>query len=566
MVIKNPWIGYLDRSYSQIKTSILTRLRTNAPEVTDFSESNILVIIIGIFAGIAEMLNYYIDNMAREAFLSTARKWESIIKITQLINYRIKASISASVDLTFTAIGSTGEGVVVLTPISIPMGTVVTNSSGVNFLTTRVGFIGLGLYNVRIPARQQALVAKYTIGSSNGTSGQIFALPASYDDGTIYVEVASITWDYKEHLGFSSPTSTHYTIERLIDGVYYITFGDNINGKVPDSGSVIAVAYRTTLGIRGNLPENTLTTLVSTLTIPIQPRAISSITVTNTSRSVGGLPVEDIERVRKSAPLSLRTLDRAVTRQDFQDITKLSPSVDKAGVLFNCGKQVNLYVSPIGGGVASTAILASTEAYVETRKIIGLKIKAIAAGETYIGLNVIATAKFRVNTNLVITDIQKALVDKYSSDNSDINLPIRTSDIIALIDNLEKVDYLDPVDIYAVPYARPINNDLQLNWERSPGPSAIGSTPTYWGLVYSSGSFKLLKGDVIAATLTVGVPHTQDGIITLTINAVPAGVVDGHRWKFTVYPINQDIILEDYTMPRIHPEFKYVSLTVNEQV
>ena len=394
MIIKNPWVGYLDRSFSQIKTSVLARLKINAPEVTDYSESNILVVIIGIFAGIAEMLNYYIDNMAREAFLSTARKWESVIAVTDLINYRIKAAISASVDLTFTSSDSSGVLVAVLNgnKITIPVGTVVTDSSGVRFITSCNGYITGGLFNVLIPARQQTIITLFTKGISTGLANQIYDLPTDYDDGTIYVEVAGTTWDYKQHLGFSKPNDTHFTVSRLMDGVYYLVFGDDINGKIPISGSTIAIAYRTTTGTKGNLTENTITTLVSTLAIPSQTPAITQVTVTNINRSTGGLPIEDIERVRKSAPLSLRTLDRAVTRQDYIDIAKLAPSVDKADVMFSCGKQVGIYVSPIGGGIASTTILDETTAFIQDRSIGGLTVQAMAAGETYIGMVIDATA------------------------------------------------------------------------------------------------------------------------------------------------------------------------------
>ena len=102
MALKNQWVGYISRGYEQIKKSLLSRLGETNPEITDHSESNILVIIIDMFSGIGEQLNYYIDNMARESFISTARRYSSIVKLTRLIDYRIKAAIPASVDLTIS--------------------------------------------------------------------------------------------------------------------------------------------------------------------------------------------------------------------------------------------------------------------------------------------------------------------------------------------------------------------------------------------------------------------------------------------------------------------------------
>jgi hypothetical protein len=99
MALDNTWVGYLQRSYKSIKASILSRLEVLVPEVTDRSESNILVILIGAFAGLVEQLNYYIDNMARELYLPTARRYSSVVKIARLLDYRVMAKVGATVDL-----------------------------------------------------------------------------------------------------------------------------------------------------------------------------------------------------------------------------------------------------------------------------------------------------------------------------------------------------------------------------------------------------------------------------------------------------------------------------------
>ena len=574
MIVKNPWVGYLERSYATIKASVLDKLKTIAPEITDYSESNILVVIVSIFAGIAEMLNYYIDAMARELFIATARKWDSVVKLTTLINYRIKSSISASVDLEFMAVDGNGAPVSLLqgNSITIPANTPVTNSQGVTFLTSRVAYISEGLYRVLVPSRQQVIIPKFTKTTSNGAANQSIALPVGYDDGTLYVEVGGVTWTYKEHLGHSKSIDTHYCVIVKEDGIPYCTFGDGVNGKVPTNGATIAWAYRTTSGTKGNLLQNTITTLGTSLTIPTQSPAISSVVVTNPEDSTGGLPVEDIERIRQAAPLSLRTLDRAVSYQDFIDIAKLAPSVNKAIVQFNCGKMVVIYVAPTGGGIASSNLLQGVEDYVNPRKIIGLTIDALAAGETFIGLDIVATAKFRVNTNLCYTDIKNAFVDNYSADNSDINMPIRISDIISLIDNLEKVDFLELVRIWAVPYPRPYNHERQLDWVLTVLDGA--SVPVTYRVIYSTNAFRVFIGGTILTltsndtsytNLSTGIVYTYENMFSIKFNSIPTGAQNGDRWDFVVNPVNQDILLTDFTMPRIHPNFNYINLTVKEQ-
>ena len=82
MSITNPWLTPYQRSYQQIKSKVLDKLKDiKDPKgntlITDYSEGNIFVLILSIFSSIAEVIHYYIDNMARETFFSTARRYDS---------------------------------------------------------------------------------------------------------------------------------------------------------------------------------------------------------------------------------------------------------------------------------------------------------------------------------------------------------------------------------------------------------------------------------------------------------------------------------------------------------
>jgi hypothetical protein len=66
------------------------------------------------------MVNYYIDQMARESFIGTARRYTSVVKLSKLNNYNIKARWYASVDLLFTLVDSaTEEPIIATTPVFI---------------------------------------------------------------------------------------------------------------------------------------------------------------------------------------------------------------------------------------------------------------------------------------------------------------------------------------------------------------------------------------------------------------------------------------------------------------
>ena len=130
MNLSNPWLDPLRRSYQQIKGRLIEKLLElkhpdGSPLITDTSEGNILVLILSLFAGIGEVIHYYIDNMARETFFSTARRYDSLLKHGALVDYHPKAATAAQCDITFTRPLTSSDNAV-----TIAQGTQVTDSNG----------------------------------------------------------------------------------------------------------------------------------------------------------------------------------------------------------------------------------------------------------------------------------------------------------------------------------------------------------------------------------------------------------------------------------------------------
>lgn len=561
MALRNPWVGYVQRGYLQIKNSVLNSLGVIVPEVTDHSQSNILVVILDTFAGVAEMLNYYIDNMAREAFITTARKYSSMVRLSRLIDYRIKAAIPSSglINITFP------DNLIYINPgvttKLIPRGTNFKTDNNIEYITTEdFTFDGTSSNkSISIPIEQKTLQENQLLGQTNGDSEQVISLGENYAHNTLSLEIGGEVWEGKETLGLSSPTDKVFIVEISAEKIAFIRFGEGINGATPDANQNLVADYYTTKGRQGNVdPDNiTLTDLDFSSFVSNDV----DITITNTLGTVAGTNYEDIERIRRSAPLSIRTLDRAVTRQDFKDIARLTPGVDKANLEFECGKPVTIYISPNGGGVAQQPLLDSTFNYIEERKILGIQQKVLSAGESYLYINALVTAKFRRDPIVTKTDIIKVLEETYSYLESDINKPIRKSDLMALIDNQEKVDYLDLVEFYLIPYFRPRNNNSQIApvFKLLPG----STNKIHWGIQYTQGTFILKKEGLYYDTLTPGVEYTSNnGVMKLTLPT--SGYNEADEWEFTTYPYNQNIETADFTIPIVKEEI--LDITVIEQL
>ena len=112
--------------FETIRRILISYLQENYPEdFNDFIDSSEYIALVDLIAYLGQNLSFRIDLNARENFLETAQRRDSILRLAQLISYAPKRNIPSSGLLKITAI-STTESVV--------------DSSGVNLAYTTVAW------------------------------------------------------------------------------------------------------------------------------------------------------------------------------------------------------------------------------------------------------------------------------------------------------------------------------------------------------------------------------------------------------------------------------------------
>ena len=266
--------------------------------------------------------------------------------------------------------------------------------------------IPIGTLVIQIGVEQKVQVLNQALGNTTGLADQVLVIADNYVDSSIVLEIAGVAWELKNTFGRSGPLDKHYIVEVSADKLAFVKFGDGINGLIPSPTQNVEADFYTTSGPDGNVDENIITTLVTVLNIP----GITSITPTNILKATAGYGFEDLERIRKNAPLSLRTLDRAVTRADYRDVALQAVGIQHSSVHYDCGKHIDIYLSPINGGIAQSPLLQATCTYIEQRKMLTTFINCEPAGETYIYLELNVTAKFRVDGPQ--TEVDKFIINE----------------------------------------------------------------------------------------------------------------------------------------------------------
>lgn len=538
--MQNQWISYFDRTYQQIKLAILSRVATLVPEMTDLNESNIFIKMSSIWAGLIEMLGYYVDNAARECHLQACRLYESGIRIAYVEDYRVKGYRASSALVVFTIDAAAPSDIL------IPTGTIVKTAANRFFRTVEDATILTGAVSVFVDVEQITdTVTGYVLGTINGTDNQKFTLPnKDITDYSIDLTVGGISWMQQETLGYSAPTARHFRQSVDKDKNLYIELGDGINGRLGTIGQSVECSFKRCDGADGNVLEQTITTVVSTITLP---SGVTTLTVTNPNAASGGAFTETLEELKYRIPRAVRTLLRAVTPPDYKDLAELANGVSRSLVEFSCGKTVVIYIVPEGGGIATDLLCASVEGYFEDKKMITTKVVVLPAGEVRLQLTLNIRVRHGYNPTTVLATVKAALADFVSYRYQVISGKVNLSDLYEVIEGVEGVNFSEITAIVVVPYARPIvGTTTPLDWTRTTPTTSVGTH--YWRiLMLNSTSFQLFKDNNYVGTYSTSTLIALDEI-EFTLN--PIGYTAGEQWTFVTYPYNNGTLtLSEPSLP-----------------
>jgi uncharacterized phage protein gp47/JayE len=573
MGITNKWLNPYQRSYQQIKAKLVESLMgLKDPQgqklITDYSEGNILIIILSLFAAIAEVLHYYVDNMARETFLSTARRYDSVVKHGALVDYHARAAIAATVDVILSR-SITGNSIGA--KLTIPQGTLFTDSSGNSWLSARDVIWHSNVTTCKVPLIQHE---RYTASALNNmvipTGDRVIlnlgTLPNGkyYEQGSMSLQIGGETWVLVDTFAKSKPTDKHFMVS--VDEALnpYMMFGDGTFGKKPAAGAKITnVVFYLTNGTQGNVKSNTITSVPSVIS-----SSITDATVSNAYDAGGGSNYENFTMLKEHIPLSVKTLGVAITKEDFESLAMLVDGVNKAKADYECGRKLTVYISPDGGAVASSELINRVYNLLSQRAPMTTWLKVKSAGKVQIILEMGVTGKKSYKTAEIQTQILTALYNAYSPEQAQIGGSVRVSDIYALIDNLSTVDYLHLTKFYIKPWPTTIYGNKELNLGQFKLNKAKGSM-TYYITFNSSTTFTVRSvsngyvttGSVGSSIQIIDKANGFDFSLDIQNNSYQSG----YRYSITVSEPNHDYEDPGFNLP-VFENASQLTLTVNEIV
>jgi len=315
-----------------------------------------------------------------------------------------------------------------------------------------------------------------TIGISDGVPGQRFGLERSpvVPGQEVVVEVSGddgwTEWRSVPNFADAEDDSREFLLDATVGEIMFgpmVRLADGTTrqyGAVPPKGAVIRVArYRTGGGRKANVAAG----MVSVLRTPIP----TVNRVVNRRSAVGGLDGEDLENAKVRGPIMLRTRNRAVTVEDYEQLSRTAaPEIIRVrGVAANdeSGGGVRVLVVPAvaddGSGrlrfeqlIPEDASLQRIADYLDERRTIGARV--VVEPPRYQGVTVVARvrARRRFAPEVLRDDCLKALYEYFhptrggpDGDGWPFGRPVHVGEVYSVLQRLPGTDIIEDARLFA---------------------------------------------------------------------------------------------------------------------
>lgn len=359
-----PSLDYTDLDFDALLARLQQLIAAAFPKWTDQNVANFGNILVQLIAFTGDVQGFYQNKQARETRWSQAFQRKNLLSMIKLIGYVAAGAEAAQADVTFTIAAAA------LGTVTFPKGTLVSTldvTAPIKYQLTDDLILSPG-QTTAVATMENSEFESDTFPSTGNANQSVTLTRTPYLPGSLTVIASNGTFVEVESLLNSSATDRNFVVVVDQNDRARADFGNGINGAIP-SGTLIA-NYKTGGGAAGVVEDGALTKIDGSFTDsfgnPVQ------VTVTNVLKSQGGADHQSNGSLRQLAPLSLRTSDRTIAREDYEIVALgLTTQVSRAlmlmkkndpGILENSG--ILFIVPPAGGTAPQSTFDAITAAFV----------------------------------------------------------------------------------------------------------------------------------------------------------------------------------------------------------
>ncbi len=259
------------------------------------------------------------DNYIGEAFVTTVRRKENLLKIARMFSYTLTGPGYASADVTLSIPAIDPDDVV------IPVDTLL-SIGNIQYYTTAEATIAAGDTSTTGSAKQVSHRTE-TVASTNRVNQEVLLSYEKYVDDTMAISTAAGAWTQVSSFLDSDADDLHFKVFKDEYFKPIVIFGDGATGKVPEGD--VTYSYDTTMGTEGRV---TAGKLEGDITV-VHDLGTKTVSYVNAATSTGGTDGMGTGEAKAHLPDHIRSGEQLVTNDDYETFAESYAAIADAYLL-----------------------------------------------------------------------------------------------------------------------------------------------------------------------------------------------------------------------------------------
>lgn len=260
-------------------------------------------------------------------------------------------------------------------------------------------------------------------------------------ESTLQVYVNEVEWHESDTLATAGPRDRLFITQTDDAGTTSVIFGNGAQGaRLPTGQGNVKAVYRNGIGRPGNVAAGQVTVLQS------KPLGVKE--VVNPLRASGGADKESRDDARGNAPLAVTSLGRLVSVQDYADFTRTFAGIGKARA-DHLSDGLRRLVHVTIAGAEDVPIDLDSDLY--RNLLAALRRYGDPSLPVVVGMRELKLLLFGADIRLlpdyqwepVSQAVRQALLEQFGFVRLDLAQPVRLSQVLAAVQAVEGVDYID---------------------------------------------------------------------------------------------------------------------------
>jgi Baseplate J-like protein len=254
---------------------------------------------------------------------------------------------------------------------------------------------------------------------------------------TLQVRVNDILWSELPSLYGAGSDQQGYLARLADDGKVTVQFGDSITGaRLPSGSDNVVATYRVGTGLSGMVKAGQLSLLMT------RPLGVKG--ATNPLPASGAADPEQLDDARLNAPFTVRTLDRVVSLQDYEDFARAFAGIGKAqATMLWDGEQrlVHVTVAAANGDVVAedSPLFQNLRLAIETSGDAGQPFQLASYQPRWFNVEANMLVDERYVAETVMADVIALLQHTYAFQQRTFGQPVTQSEIVARVQSVAGV-------------------------------------------------------------------------------------------------------------------------------